>query len=299
MQIAWSSTVERVKRAFSRDVLIGLRNGSILGAASLLLIIPPVSPRHMPLAGATNISSRVAMGSGATSTENASAQPSKSKRAEFGAQVPTPQARLIGDWVADSGDNRGSPFAILDKRAARVFVFDAGANLVGSSLVLLGSAAGDESVADIGNRPLSQIRAEERTTPAGRFVSEPGHDSTGEDVVWVDYDSAVAMHRVRVVDPKERRFERIATPYSEDKRISNGCINVPVAFYDAVVKPTLGRSRAIVYVLPELKPLDQVFRGSYEVDSREGARDGPRDASRDVSRERTRVDRTMVVYRPG
>ena len=126
---------------------------------------------------------------------------------------------------------------LLDKRAARVFVFDRSAQFVGSSLVLLGSAAGDESVAGIGDRPLSQIKSQERTTPAGRFVSEPGHDATGEDVVWVDYESAVAMHRVRVVDPKERRFERIATPTAEDKRISNGCINVPVAFFDTVVAP--------------------------------------------------------------
>jgi hypothetical protein len=44
-----------------------------------------------------------------------------------------------------TGDNGGRPFAILDKRGARLFVFEPGARLVGTSLVLLGSAQGDES----------------------------------------------------------------------------------------------------------------------------------------------------------
>ncbi len=134
---------------------------------------------------------------------------------------------------------------------------------MGSSLVLLGSAAGDDSVAGIGNRPLTAVLPQERTTAAGRFISEPGHDEAGDKVVWVDYEAALAMHRVKVIDPKERRFERLATDSIEDKRISNGCINVPIAFFDSVVEPELGRSRAIVYVLPEIKPIQLVFPEAY------------------------------------
>jgi len=76
------------------------------------------------------------------------------------------------------------------------------------------------------------------------------------------------MHRVKVIDPKERRFERIATSSIDDKRISNGCINVPIAFFDGVVEPTLGSSRAIVYVLPEVKSLQQVFPAAYALAAR-------------------------------
>jgi hypothetical protein len=61
-------------------------------------------------------------------------------------------------------------------------------------------------------------------------------------------------------DPKEHRFERIATDSIADKRISNGCINVPIAFFDSVVEPDLGHSRAVIYILPEIKPLRQVFQ---------------------------------------
>ena len=188
--------------------------------------------------------------------------------ADFGALAPSADARYVADWVADSRDNRHLPFAILDKRGARVYVFDADARLLGSSLVLLGSASGDDSVTGIGDRPLSAVRPHERTTAAGRFASEPGHDETGDKVVWVDYDAALAMHRVKVIDPKERRFERIATDSIDDKRISNGCINVPIAFFDTVVEPMLGRSRAVVYVLPEIKPLHAVFPTAYDVAAR-------------------------------
>ena len=144
-------------------------------------------------------------------------------------------------------------FAILDKRAAKLYVFNADAHLVGASRVLLGAAPGDDSVAGIGQRPMDQVRPEEKTTPAGRFISHPGRNASGEEVIWVDYGAAVSMHRVRIVDPKERRLERLASDAAEDRRISYGCINIPVAFFDAVMKPMLGATPAVVYVLPERK----------------------------------------------
>lgn len=72
------------------------------------------------------------------------------------------------------------------------------------------------------------------------------------------------MHRVRATQPVERRLERLATPTVDDNRISYGCINVPVAFYETHIAPTFATRRAIVYVLPDSKPVQQVF-GSYDV----------------------------------
>ncbi len=82
----------------------------------------------------------------------------------------------------------------------------------------------------------------------------------------MDYDAAVSMHRVLTTEPKERRSERLATPSVDDKRISYGCINVPVAFYERYIRPAFDDRRALVYVLPEVKSLQQVF-GSYDVAS--------------------------------
>lgn len=168
-------------------------------------------------------------------------------------------ARHIADWVAASHDNQGVEFVIVDKKSATVYVFDASAKLTGSTPVLLGAATGDDSVPGIGDRPIAEVRPEERTTPAGRFNGERGRNAQGEDVVWVDYDAAVSMHRVRANNPKERRLERLATPTADDNRISYGCINVPAAFYDAQIRPIFARRTAVVYVLPEVKTLQQVF----------------------------------------
>ena len=227
------------------DLRAGLKQGLLLGAALAALVLPTARPMAH---------------SGARLTAGVALVPQRQvTHAVFAGTNPSPDARELAEWVAFSGDNGGTPFAILDKRAARLFVFDPDARLLSSSLVLLGSAVGDDSAPDIGDRPLAQLGSHERTTAAGRFVSQPGRDDTGERVVWVDYASALALHRVKVVDPKERRFERIATDSITDKRISNGCINVPIAFFDDVVEPALGRARAVVYVLPEVKPLHQVF----------------------------------------
>jgi hypothetical protein len=189
------------------------------------------------------------------------------RSAHFGQESPSPDVRHLADWIAESRDNEKADFIIVDKRHAKAYVFDAEARLRGASPVLLGLALGDDSVPGIGSRPIAEVRPEERTTPAGRFVAERGRNLKGDDVVWVDYAAAVSMHRVRATKPSERRLERLATPTTDDNRISYGCINVPVAFYEAYVRPTVATRRAIVYVLPDVKSLQQVF-GSYVTSKR-------------------------------
>ena len=168
-------------------------------------------------------------------------------------------AESVAGWVRTTGDNRGTPFAIVDKKSAVVHIFSADGKRRASSPILLGLAKGDHSVPGIGERPMADIREDERTTPAGRFVSEPGRNLSGEDIVWVDYDAAVSMHRVRATNKAERRLERLATPTAADNRISYGCINVPAAFYDAHVKPSFGTAKAVIYVLPETRPASTLF----------------------------------------
>src|SRR5690606_38081726 len=129
----------------------------------------------------------------------------------------------------------------------------------GSSPVLLGLARGDDSVPGIGERPMAKIRPHERTTPSGRFLAERGVNSHGEDIMWVDYDAAVSMHRVRATNPKERRLERLRTPTIDDNRISYGCINVPEHFYDRFVVPAFSDGHAVVYVLPETRSAKEEF----------------------------------------
>lgn len=159
----------------------------------------------------------------------------------------------------DTRDNQGLPFVLVDKITARVFVFDAEGRLRGASPALVGSARGDTSVPGIGTRKLSSIRPEERTTPAGRFVASLDRALNGEDILWVDYDSGVALHRVVSTSPQQRRLQRMQSSSPEQHRITYGCINVPVKFYDEIVRTTFARTSGIVYVLPETRPAREVF----------------------------------------
>ena len=234
-------------------VAAGLKQGVLIGIAVLALTLQPSG-------SATSRSASRGAQPAFPALVNAPGTTSLALRsAEFGDAQAGADARGVADWVATSRDNGRLAFAILDKRAAQLYVFDPDAHLVGSSRVLLGAAPGDDSVAGIGQRPMDQVRPDEKTTPAGRFVSHPGRNATGEEVIWVDYGAAVSMHRVRIVDPKEHRLERLASGAAEERRISYGCINIPVAFFDAVMKPMLGSSQAVVYVLPERKALAEVF----------------------------------------
>jgi hypothetical protein len=165
----------------------------------------------------------------------------------------------VGDWVVKSRDNGELPFMLIDKPRARLYVFDAAGRLQGTAPVLLGLAKGDHTVPGIGDKPLAQVKDDERTTPAGRFVAEPGRNTIPEDVVWVDYEAAVSMHRVRVTDPRERRLERLASPSPADNRISYGCINMPPQFFEEVLWPAFKRRGGVIYVLPEHKALEEVF----------------------------------------
>ncbi|MEA3065449.1 MAG: hypothetical protein QOJ27_1901 [Sphingomonadales bacterium] len=177
--------------------------------------------------------------------------------------------RAVLDWIASSGDNRGLAYVIVDKLNAKVFLFDAHGRLQGATSALLGLGLGDETVPGIGNRRLATISAAERTTPAGRFVASLG-DDLEQDVLWIDYDAAVSLHRVIVGRPEEHRSERLRSPSTLDKRISYGCINVPAAFYDNVIIPAFRRTVGIVYILPETKSVGAVFGFS------EGAAPPPR-----------------------
>ena len=200
------------------------------------------------------------------------------KRASFEQEQASPEARDIANWVVDSADNHGMPFAIVDKAQAKVFVFTANGRLRGAASALLGLSRGDDSVPGIGQRKLSSIRPEERTTPAGRFVASLDRNLKGEEILWVDYETAISMHRVITSNAKERRAQRLASPSLLDKRISYGCINVPVKFYENVLSPAFTGTDGIVYVLPETRSAREVF-GSYEVKVHAGLKTASQDAA--------------------
>lgn len=187
-------------------------------------------------------------------------QPAHAAPQDFIATHPGNEATRLVEWVLASHDAHGQPFAIVDKRAARLYVFTADGRLAGHTPALLGSALGDQVVPGVGERTqLGRLRPEDKTTPAGRFEASPGENARGEHVVWVDYESAFAIHRLRPGFAYQSRASRLASSQPAGKRVSWGCVVVPVPFYTQVVERVLGRGRSVVYVMPERGPLQAVF----------------------------------------
>lgn len=185
--------------------------------------------------------------------------------ADFRGADTSPEARGVADWVVHSGDNAGMPYLIVDKVQARVFVFDRLGQLQGNGPALLGMERGDGTVNGIGKRQLASIAPNERTTPAGRYVASLALDLKGKQILWIDYDSALALHPIAKGTPAERRAERLESATPADNRISYGCINVAAAFFERVVSPTFAHSNGVVYILPETRSAHEVF-GSYDAD---------------------------------
>jgi hypothetical protein len=179
--------------------------------------------------------------------------------AQFAGNSASTDTRRFADWVVASGDTHGTPFIIVDKVAARVFAFDANGVLRSSAPALIGLARGDISPPGVGTMRLADIGPAMRITPAGRFEAKLGHDLGPRDILWVDYDAAISLHRVITTNPAEHRLARLASATIDDNRISYGCINVPARFYDGVVRPLFAPANGVVYILPEASPLDAMI----------------------------------------
>ncbi len=174
--------------------------------------------------------------------------------------VQTAETGRVARWVAAEGDNQKLPYAIIDKNDASLSLYTAGGKLLDKVPVLIGIAPGDDATAGVGSKKLSQIGPAEKTTPAGRYLAKFGLAFGRERVLWVDYATSVAIHTIPAdSSKKERRRERMLSDTPDDNRITFGCINVPRAFYARLLRPQFQKKGGYVYVLPDSKPMEEVF----------------------------------------
>ena len=198
-------------------------------------------------------------------TEQGAPAPRRHAVADFGSVIVSPDVRYTVNWVLASGDNASMDFVVIDKRSAHLYVLNEVGRLRGSTPVLLGAAFGDISPPGIGLVAIADVKPAQRVTPAGRFLAERGHNLRGEDVVWLDYEAALSIHRVVSSNAQERRLERLNSHSSEDNRISYGCINVEPQFYEDYIRPIFSSRRAMIYVLPETINVQSLFYSHTEV----------------------------------
>jgi len=212
----------------------------------LVPLVAIVLSGSMPALAITNVKTRVAA-------------PSRAKGTVEEVVVRSEAATRVVDWIAATGDNRSLPYAVVDKNAAQVFLFDAKGKYVAHAPVLIGIAVGDDATPGVGKKSLAEIGPAEKTTPAGRFLAKFGLAAGKQQVLWVDYTTSVAMHPIPTGNPKERRRARMLSPAVDDNRITFGCINIPQTFYNKGVRPLFLRKGGYVYVLPDTKSLEEVF----------------------------------------
>jgi hypothetical protein len=101
-------------------------------------------------------------------------------------RIVTQDTRQLAEWAVKTRDNGARPFVVVDKKTAHMYIFDAAGRLQADTPVLLGEAPGDDIAPDVGEHAQQGfVPFHERTTPAGRFVAEPGVNNNGEQVIWV------------------------------------------------------------------------------------------------------------------
>ncbi|ENB4978269.1 hypothetical protein ABH194_003135 [Escherichia coli] len=162
-------------------------------------------------------------------------------------------ASVVRAWVQETTDNQGQKYIIADKVAGELYVMDSRGNVLATMPALYGSRKGDAAVPG--------------QTPAGIFMLQQRHDvgaSLGGDVQqFAEHtDGSIwAIHRVLTANPKQMREARLKSATAADNRISLGCINVPADMYDKYLKNGF---QGKLYVIPEQKPLGEVFRDIQE-----------------------------------
>ena len=174
--------------------------------------------------------------------------------------LPSLAASRVAAWIAASADNHALPYAIVDKTNGAMFLFDANGKALVAVPVLVGIATGDDATPGVGSKKLAEIGPAEKTTPAGRFLAKFGVPFRKERILWVDYATSVALHPIPAdASKRERRRDRMLSPNPDDNRVTFGCINVPKAFYGKLLRPKFQKKGGYVYILPDTKPLEEVF----------------------------------------
>ncbi|EFN7975581.1 hypothetical protein ED769_14735 [Escherichia coli] len=162
-------------------------------------------------------------------------------------------ASAVRAWVQETKDNRGQKYIIADKVSGEMHIMDSRGNVLATMPALYGTQKGDAAVP--GQTPAGIFTLQQRYDVASSFggdVQQFAEHSDGS--IW-------AIHRVLTSNPKQMRQARLNSPTAEDNRVSLGCINVPADMYNKYLKNGF---KGKLYVIPEQRPLGEVFRGIQE-----------------------------------
>lgn len=182
-------------------------------------------------------------------------------RADFKGVAASADAKITADWFVRNGKADGNPFLIADKSHGVMFAFDANGSLIAKSPALFGASKGDALTEAQSNKSIGQSTIADKITPAGVFH---GKAVTGTEygtvVKFADFkNSALAVHRVYLGTPSEKRMERLQSTTADDNRVSYGCINALPEFVDQVLVPHFAGNSQVI-VLPDSTTPQNFFR---------------------------------------
>ncbi|CAB4169248.1 hypothetical protein UFOVP891_63, partial [uncultured Caudovirales phage] len=181
-------------------------------------------------------------------------------KADFKGVAASADARIVADWMMRKGDLGGKPFIVADKNGGLLYAFDGQGALLAKSPALFGAAKGDVLTAEQASKSVDQTTAADKITPAGVFKGKGNQsDEYGGTVRFAEYENSfVAIHRVYLGTPSEKRMERLQSQTADDNRVSYGCINALPEFIDGVIaKHFTGDSQVVV--LPETTDAKSFF----------------------------------------
>ena len=161
------------------------------------------------------------------------------------ANAATPTETTVVQNIVEQNDNQGKQFIVADKQAGTLTMYTASGQQITSTPALFGKTEGDS--------------VSSKNTPSGRFetkqvnVRTEGYGGSAQVLTQNGQNlqlggSSYAIHRVYTKYASENRQGRLGTPTASDNRISRGCINVPVDFYDTYLNSD---QDTVVYVMPE------------------------------------------------
>jgi hypothetical protein len=144
-----------------------------------------------------------------------------------GGQALSPAEQRVNLIAWRNGDRS---FLMVDKNLGKIILFENGRPIF-SRPALTGESMADRIPADAWITPWSrQGGVKFKVTPAGRFTITRNYDRALGELFDINElqgrDWTIAIHRVWIGRPAERRAARLRSDMDQDKHITNGCIDV-------------------------------------------------------------------------
>ncbi len=182
---------------------------------------------------------------GATGKDTAQAEPGTIEN------PLSPQELHVSRIAANNGDQT---YLMVNKLLGWIILFE-NDSPVFIAPALTGQSLGDTIPPSAFKKTFTTVDSkDDKVTPAGRFTLSRDYDKSYGHLLEIKEiqgpDWAIAIHRVYVGTPAERRVFRMDTRDSRDNHVSHGCINVSKETIEFLLRKLPPKPAAVLYVLP-------------------------------------------------